>query len=540
MKLTIHLFKENVRDLDGLLEDKYVEGDLAFRELVQVGPLPFECRVYLQRTKTTPKWSSYFGRFFTLGQTQITNVANSFVAFLKVENRVFALTFGYGFHAIKRSLVEPRFGLRCALNLTDPSRIRTLDTRNVDLVTRQQRTHVSAGRPFPDFDVDPLVDWVGYIAGQTSSDGPIRNVAGADSVSITTTEPFEALGDICRILLEAFSSDQYKTRFPFVDYLTPIPQHDPIVETLNNAVISLLGQRTHERITLAYPEMPDFERIDHLKIWNSLFAMEMQDLSLSAVYDFLDANPASGDPHSIHLVALDANDAAVMHKHSLWEFLVCEVEHDGGTYILSLGQWFVADRSFVDRLHQEVRAIPDVTEQMDMPRMLGNEREDQYNARVASTKGWLTLDKKMVTVGDPYAKVEVCDLVTEGLHFIAVKKMSSSATLSHLFAQGLVSATLLKDNHLYRCSVMNKIVEKWPEKADVSAEGCMFVFAIATEKSGPLADSLFLFSRINLLEQARSIERMGYKVGLCKIAKQKPSTSVIARSKGRGGRRRAS
>ncbi|MEW6106147.1 MAG: DUF6119 family protein [Bacillota bacterium] len=129
----MYLIKEHVQDFTGLLEDK------GFEELTQAVPLPFDCKVHLQRTESTPKWSSYFGRFFAIEPTKLTNVTCSFVCLLKVEGSVFAVTFGQGFHAIRRNLVEPKFGLRCTLNLTDPGRIKVVDTRRIDLVTRQQR-----------------------------------------------------------------------------------------------------------------------------------------------------------------------------------------------------------------------------------------------------------------------------------------------------------------------------------------------------------------------------------------------------------------
>ncbi|MEW6106146.1 MAG: DUF6119 family protein [Bacillota bacterium] len=378
------------------------------------------------------------------------------------------------------------------------------------------------------------MDWVGYVAGQTTGGGLIKNVSGSDSIAITTNAPLEALGDICTVLLGAFESQQYRERFPFIDYLSPIPEHDPAFSTLNDRVISMLGRRAYERISVAYPEIPDFERMDHLKIWDASLQMEIEDLSLSPVYEFLDKAGGAPDPFRTYVVVLDSGGHAIMRKRALWDFLVSEVELDGRTYVLSLGHWFAVDQPFVDRLRKDMQQIPDLTGELCMPDMLGGEREDHYNTRVAREKGWLALDKRMAPVDSPYARVEVCDLITDVLHFVAVKKTPSSATLSHLFAQGLVSATLLKGDQSYRRWVMDEILGKWPGKTDADTDGKPFVFAVATEKAGPLTESLFFFSQINLIQQKDAIERMGYRVGLCKITQQKPGASAVKKTKRRG------
>jgi uncharacterized protein (TIGR04141 family) len=62
------------------------------------------------------------------------------------------------------------------------------------------------------------------------------------------------------------------------------------------------------------------------------------------------------------------------------------------------------------------------------------------------------MDRDNFKIGGAHDKIEVCDLLNEARQMICVKKMVSSATMSHLFSQGSVSATLLRKEPKYRAS----------------------------------------------------------------------------------------
>ncbi|MBD7969562.1 DUF6119 family protein [Paenibacillus gallinarum] len=67
------------------------------------------------------------------------------------------------------------------------------------------------------------------------------------------------------------------------------------------------------------------------------------------------------------------------------------------------------------------------------------------------------LRQKNFQIANSMGKIEVCDLFSKNKHFVYVKKGTRSATLSHLFAQGSVSMTLLKDSTEYRSYVIRQV-----------------------------------------------------------------------------------
>lgn len=96
--------------------------------------------------------------------------------------------------------------------------------------------------------------------------------------------------------------------------------------------------------------------------------------------------------------------------------------------------------------------------------------------------------------------------------------MSKSATLSHLYAQGLVSAQLLASNaDGYRERLVEELEEIQPDAEFGSREEWTIVYAIATEKAGPLANSLYFFSKVNLDRTVRQLNSFGVKTALARI-----------------------
>lgn len=516
MKLSIYLFRDSVQDFDGLILDKYLDcTDSAYTIVEPRNKLPYECRGYIQANRSSvPRWATYLDDYFEIA---LENTSSSFILLLKAEQRIFAVTFGYGYCAIDHSKTESQFGLRTALNIVDPNGIRLVDTRNIDLATRQIRTNVSVASPLSEFDINVHLDWVRAITGKPpDGHNSVSSISGSEAVRIESSAPIQTLDGICRELLRSFESDRYRESFAFIDHLQPLARTNPLVAVLDSMATQMVSNRDKDRISIAYPEVPDFERLSQFKIWRARDNSMLPEIDLDAVYGFLDEHDNLPlNMERIYILGLDADDSPVMRKRSLRDYLVCELDYNEQTYILSLGSWYETDRTYARRLQQQVDLIQDVTDQYRMPAMLRGEREDAYNARVAHEKQWLLLDKKLYRPAQSSDRVEICDLLTQDSEFICVKRMTSSATLSHLFSQGSVSATLLKEEPTYQDAIMENAENRWPEWS--LAPSPLFVFALPTKKPGPLSESLFFFSKVNLVAHKRAIARLGYRVALCKV-----------------------
>jgi uncharacterized protein (TIGR04141 family) len=480
----------------------------------------FECVAYIQAEKEkAPKWLDFLESVFDLSAYELTNTSNSFILLVKSNGRIFAFTFGYGYSAIDKALIEPGFGLRVTLNSIKDGEFDTVDTRNIDLRTRQTRTHISLTSPIYEFGINTTMDWIRFASGKPNMDSEISRYSGSDSLQISIDDAsIEQLGETCSDLLEAWTSTDYKEKFPFVDNLKRIPKETPLAGKLTNEMKKLVKEREKDRIALAHPEIPNPE-IESYKCFIGRHNREFQELSLVEFYEFLDeldkdAETSDIPLENIMMLGIDSTGNAKTQKKSITEYIVCEIDIDEKRYIHSLSEWFEVAIDYMVSIKERVRALEQDT--VHLPKIRKGESEGDYNARVAKENNYLLLDKKAFTFGNYRDRIECCDLATPEYDLIAVKKMSSSATLSHLFSQGSVSAKLLKLNKDYEDKLKSLYDEKWHNSIS-NDKRYTFVFAIPADKPGSITDALFFFSLVNLVDHVDTIHMAGFNVKVCKI-----------------------
>ncbi len=111
---------------------------------------------------------------------------------------------------------------------------------------------------------------------------------------------------------------------------------------------------------------------------------------------------------------------------------------------------------------------------------------------------------------------------------IFVKRYGDSSVLSHLFAQGVVSAETFRrekkfrelvNSHLPSTHALGTAVEQ------MSPQDFTVTFAIISESPKPLHESLPFFSKVNLRNAVKLLESNGYKVRLAKIQQVRQSAA---------------
>jgi len=514
VKLTVYLFQDHLATADQAIREAYTERLVA---VLPTQPLPYDCNAYVLPTHPSPpRWLKFLGGHFDLN---VRNQGSGFVLVIPLDGRLMAVTFGFGHQAIDRSVVEPNFGLRVVANTVDPEQLRTIDARNIDVVTRQQKIQLSVGGTLTEFELEPIRDWVRYLAGRPprADDGVATSLSGSDSLSANVRWTVRDAATQCRRLLELFRSTRYREYFEFIDYHRPLDRSDPLIEELESELTERLINQSAERINIAPMEVVDDDRIDLWHFTGGRHGLSYDELSLATLFAFLTATPGLEHPlQQIHVHAKDADGAVVSRRATLRQYLVAEIQRGDKTYVLSLGHWFEVDTTYIGKLHRQLAELADVTDELALPAWGPKEVEKDYNVRVAAAKGWASLDRKAIDLGR-YQRVEVCDLLTPDHRLICVKRASSSSTLSHLFSQGSVAADLLADSPEF----FTKVEEQLRIQGDIAvpsrSEGT-FVYAIGTNSTEPLASSLFFFSKVNLLQHARLIRRLGYRVAIARIA----------------------
>lgn len=152
--------------------------------------------------------------------------------------------------------------------------------------------------------------------------------------------------------------------------------------------------------------------------------------------------------------------------------------------------------------------------------------EGDYNKMVADGNvDYCLFDCKMLSADGSPKKIEACDIFTKQKQFIHVKNKGQSAQLSHLFAQGKVSAECFVSDKSFRKQVLEIAIKKFgSEPFDASVRPMSneyeVVYAIIDDKDSDIKAKLPFFSKVNLMLTAQELERMHFKFSICLIKRQ--------------------
>ncbi len=131
------------------------------------------------------------------------------------------------------------------------------------------------------------------------------------------------------------------------------------------------------------------------------------------------------------------------------------------------------------------------------------------------------MDCDLIMHGGGHSSIEFCDLLTAEKHLVFIKRYSGSQQLSHLFAQGVVSAELFVQDAAFREKLNDKLPvgHKLANTADrPHAEDYEVVFAIISKSKNPL--DIPFFSKVSLRAARKRLEAYGYRVTKKKISRQ--------------------
>ncbi|PHP51813.1 DUF6119 family protein [Actinomyces ruminis] len=526
-RLTLYLLREDIVDFDDALDpDKE-------RITVEIDPSTgIDGRFfYVEPSPSIPTWVAFVQPLLTDELNTIRSTSTAALLLLRTSGRVFALTFGYGRSLLNLSKIEHQFGLRVALNRIDPRQIRSLDTKTFEDLVVSTNTQVSKSAELPTFGVDISRDILRGVTGEPRDQTFSKRIAGADSLVMSIKKPSSDLPAICDDLLTAFTADDYKTDFGWIDHLSLV-RDNATIDALDDLLIEQLRTGITGATHLAMPETIDWEDIDGFKIAGTRSHV-YEDLDLD---DYL--NRLGEERASITLENLKTRPVSVRFGRSgnfdkrwnLYQCIVTEQRHNERLHVLIEGRWFAVSSTLVEEVDTFVAELSDA--QVFLPPARSGEIEAEYNTRLASQSSGnlLKLDARIKRPGGASSGIEFCDILSDQGDLIHVKRKSRSATLSHLFAQGSVSASTFISDGVFRTRIRELIEEAASEnsreewlrlvpKADETVDRSQYriTYAVITNSPRKGHDWLPFFSKLNLMQQGRQLITMGFTVAVARV-----------------------
>lgn len=467
--------------------------------------------------KPPPPWTKLFTEHQELPDDIFggrKSVGAAFVA--KLNDSLFVLTFGTGFHLLKNESIERDFGLRATLNSVDPEKLRSLDKASYDHNPLNSRTQSSINLGVFDLDVDSEMDMLYAVTGVSTVPIFGSHVTGRDALTLVLEINLDGLKEV---LLESLL--RYKKALPkdfeWVENIQRVKDKE-LQEVLDLELDDILAKNEFKNMWLGEPEIIDWE--SQVGYSFDLYQKTPRHvvLKIDDLIDYFNDKGIALTSENLRSQTVHINDSeySSIKKWAAYRCLYAEVSSGKEQYILRNGQWYIVNSDFVDSVDKYLEGFDSYD--FELP-TYAHDREDDYNEFVTEKYDNIELmDKKFVKIGGPYDKLEFCDLIKDSSEFIHVKYYRSSSTLSHLFAQGFVASEAFISDSGFR----NRLNEKLPDSTKLACtdsrpdpSAYRIVYAIATNKEVP--KELPFFSKVTLKNALKTLKTLNYSVSVSAI-----------------------
>lgn len=514
VQLTILLLKEGVAESDAL--DLDLEGEVK-RLDVELGGKKLGLLAVKQTPEHPPHWAKFFADAVELKRRNIRNASVSAVFLTRASNRLFAITFGHGRHLLDLNAIEERFGLRVTLNSVNPDELRAVDVTTLDANPMHGKRQPSHAAPLGEFGLNLDQDVLRGVTGKPVEESLGTQMTGTDSLSVRVRTDLGSLQRLLSKYLAKSKEDKYRERFAWVDHIAEV--RDPsLQQQLFGKLMDGFGAGgTH--IWAAIPSVVEWTAFDHFRFGSYASGIEYDDITLDCLLQAIgDDVPTLELLKRKRVFCISKGNPQPAMEWSFLDCLTAEIPMDGAHYLLNARTWYKIDKDFASKVQADISEIPSPSFTLGD---WGDETEAAYNERVAKKNNSKLhlMDRVMVSHPGMASPIEFCDLFSTSGEMIHVKRYGQSSVLSHLFAQGTVSAESVLSDAEFRKAANGKLplshrfkdpaVRIDPSKHEVC-------FAIGSSEPGPL--SLPFFSQVTLRNAYRRLRHsLGYRVSLAKI-----------------------
>lgn len=468
---------------------------------------------YKDSIAKTPKWVADFmndnedaKRLFKI---QCVSAVMFFNRHYEDGDRLFAITFGFGRNLINPDAIEERFGLITALSSIGKEKIRSLDLSSLESILLNSRIQASSLSGIENFSLNINRDLLKAVTGKLEGGREAGSLTGKDSLGFSTKCTYRTIGTEIDKHYKAYKSGDYRNSFKWIDKINYIKDRATIA-ALDKYIVKRFNENQFDNIWISYPDIIDWNKLDHFKFGREDF---LEDLDIQFIHDELikkDEDKVDLDTlKSRKIFAYDSSDIKIG-TWPLYKCLYVDYQIDGRQYFLHEGKWFKIDTTFVHEINEYYNNVPILN--LELPEY-SFRTEDEYNKEIAKDEHFFLMDKKLQKVdGDEF---ELCDVMSSQKELIHVKKFTSSAVLSHLFNQGLVSAECITDVSIR--TQANRILGEGFKLniASFNPKDYKVVFVIAKKNANPSEHPVIpFFSKVALQNVANTLTLIGYQYAI--------------------------
>ena len=483
----------------------------------------FDGVLYIKKSEEKrPRWTQLIDAIVGHEVGGLSNKSSSAVLLVRFGGNVIAFTFGYGRFLLNMSLFEQDFGLKTALNTLDHQSLRSVDLHTLEDQPIQKKSQAARGSEASVFGVDIFRDVLRAVTGSPRRGVNYKNISGGDAIfSFGLEMRVEDIPQIAANLHAHYQLELYKESFSWVDNIRRLKDSKSIFE-LDDALLKAIKEKDAD-LVITLPEIVD---------WDSVlgFSFTRSKREISSTIDtkkYLDS--VDRDSVSIDSIKRDRIYVTDVHDNefgrSVYSCLYFELDSALTKKVIFGGVWYEIDKSFMRGIDASLALIQ--LSDINFPGVEtweegGKEKietEGGYNERAAVHLKFHLLDKRLVKCSKTTSPIELCDLLSPDKQFVHVKhRKGGSAGLSHLFAQGGVSAEVMLGDKEFRREA-RRVLRKVHNRAcdlvpldNLRSADYEIIFLILGDTSEDVKENLPFFSKVNLVRACESISQRGFKV----------------------------
>jgi len=472
-----------------------------------------------------PTWAKSFFLDDQSLQNRLYNSSSKAVLLIKTtvgnnETRIFALLFGRGGSLVKDTTIEDRFGLKTALNLIGEKNIRNISKIVIGGSQKNTIEQMPKQSTIDEFEIDRDTDLINKVTGKVEKDKFVEGtVTGSDAffvkhpVDITNVIPF--LGKV----YECYSSKDYLKSFEWIDQVKSIRDKN-LIKMLNQELVKTLNLGNDD-FWMAVPEIIEWDNAKCFRI-SGKRNEDFDDIDINEVLKSFPDSLSSVEQlvnKQIHL--FDLNDQVSI-SWSAYKCLFGELNYIGHCYCLNNGKWFEIDNDYAKKIEEQYSRS--TISNIYFKEFKNGQKEIEYNTSLTNDNEgkFICLDNELIRLGANRNPIEICDILSKDHQMIHVKKYAGSSVLSHLFNQGLVSATLLKKRDSSYLDESFKRIKAITEKEEFLLDPTSqyeVVFGIISKDEKGLPNIPF-FSKISYCSTVSKLEMMNFRCSIKSIRKR--------------------
>ncbi|MDL9978714.1 DUF6119 family protein [Microbacterium sp. ASV49] len=444
---------------------------------------------------------------------------------------IWALTWGTGFHFLDSEQIDFGFGSGIVARSALPAEVKSLTKTILDHRARVDRSSMPNGSTIRDLGVDGYGEVVSRIEAKAriaelAVGDKVIQLRAADSLNVPLAKsPARLMGDLG--VLEDLSRRPVLPGLESLEQLIALKPQDSRVPALDQKLVDALLSTDPHRLGVSWPH----ERLDAhgpvMSVKVTGFGDRQRRVSEQApeigdVLGWFADVPREEILDRLKMVRVELHSDADPQSHTLAatpvplrRWLAFEVEEGNQRFCLHDGSWYRMDDQYLARIDERVKEILAEPASLQLPPW-GPEPEADYNKEAARVLSGYCLDRKLIaTPLHSRGGIEPCDVFVPPGVLIHVKRGRSSADLSHLLAQGLVSTDALARDENARAAWRARIDEE-SEGAVNKAELKEVILAIGSDKPVTV-DTLFTFTKVNLLKQFDALRYLGVQVHIATV-----------------------